>query len=98
MLDCRPSMADQWIIRVHGKAFGPVGVETLDEWKREGRLLAQNPARRVDVDLWATAGETPGLFESTPTPGHGPLLRLHRPIFAQFLSESLHISRKGFFP
>ena len=98
MLDCRPSMADQWIIRVHGNEFGPVGVETLHEWKREGRLLAQNPARRIDVDLWTTAGEISGLFESPPTPGNGALLPLHRRSFAQIFTESFQIYRKGFFP
>jgi hypothetical protein len=91
-------MADQWIIRVHGKEFGPVGVETLHEWKREGRLLAQNPARRVDVDLWTTAGKIPGLFESPPTPENGVLLPLHRRSFAQIFTESFQIYRKGFFP
>lgn len=91
-------MAEQWIIRVHGKEFGPVGVETLREWKREERLLAQNPARRVDVDLWTTAGQIPGLFESPPAPGNGALLPLHRRSFAQIFRESFQIYRKGFFP
>src|SRR6266851_1154049 len=98
MLDCRLSMVDQWIIRVHGKEFGPVGIETLHEWKREGRLLAQNPARRVDVDLWTTAGEIPGLFESPPAPENGGLLPLYRRSFTQIFTESFQIYRKGFFP
>jgi len=90
-------MAEQWIIRVHGKEFGPVGVETLREWKREGRLLAQNPARRVDADLWTTAGDIPGLFESPPAPGNDTPLPLHRRSFAQILRETFQIYRKGFF-
>src|SRR5258708_34903530 len=87
MVDCGLSMEDQGIIRVHGKEFGPVDIETLHEWKREGRLLAQNPARRVDVDLWTRACEIPGLFESPPAPENGGLLPLHRrtltPIFTE---------------
>src|SRR5207247_2647528 len=43
-------MADQWIIRVLGKEYGPADIETLREWKTEGRLLPENEARRVDVD------------------------------------------------
>jgi len=68
-------MADQWIIRVLGKEYGPADIETLREWKTEGRLLPENEARRVDVDPapkpfggkgeetpWTTAAEIPGLF------------------------------------
>lgn len=91
-------MAEQWIIRVHGNEFGPVGVETLREWKREGRLLAQNPARRVDADAWITAGGIPGLFELPDLPGNGRLLLLYRRSFAQIFSETFQVYRKGFFP
>jgi hypothetical protein len=61
-------MAEQWIIRVEGKDYGPADLATLHEWKTEGRVLRTNPARRVDVDLWATAAEIPGLFEIEPPP------------------------------
>jgi hypothetical protein len=96
-------MAEQWIIRVHGKDFGPVGVETLREWKREGRLLAQNPARRVDVDLWTTAGEIPGLFDVGPSFSATerlaqPPRQFHRRSFAQIFRETFQIYRKGFSP
>jgi hypothetical protein len=70
-------MAEQWIIRVQGKEYGPADIEMLREWKTEGRLLPENEARRVAVDLaaspkafmtsqeqtlWTTAAEIPGLF------------------------------------
>jgi GYF domain 2 len=90
-------MADQWIINVQGKEFGPVDVETLHEWKREGRLLAQNPARRVDLDFWTTAGEIPGLFESLPATGNGAPLPIYHRSFTQIFSETFQIYRKGFF-
>ena len=57
-------MAEQWMIRVQGKEYGPADLATLREWKAEGRLLPSNPARLVDVDSWKTAGEIPGLFRS----------------------------------
>ena len=59
-------MAEEWIVRVQGKDYGPVDAETLREWKAEGRVLPGNQVRRADVDLWITAAEIPGLFESGP--------------------------------
>jgi len=71
-------MAEQWIIRVLGKEYGPADLATLHEWKSEGRVVPNNPARQVDVDqaaegsaqeaLWKTAGEIPGLFQVEPPP------------------------------
>ena len=55
-------MADQWIIQVQGREYGPADLDTLREWKSDGRVLPANPARLVDVDLWKTAAEIPGLF------------------------------------
>src|SRR5256714_6970102 len=63
-------MAEQWIIRVEGKDYGPVDVATLQEWKSDGRVLRMNPARRADADVWQTAGEIPGLFDLEPPPVH----------------------------
>ena len=59
-------MSDEWIVRVEGREYGPANIETLREWKAEGRLLPVNEARRADVDLWATAAEIPGLFSLPP--------------------------------
>ena len=57
---------DEWIVRVQGAEYGPANIETLREWKAEGRLLPSNEARRADVDLWTTAAEIPGLFSRVP--------------------------------
>src|SRR4051794_3521053 len=56
------AMAEQWIIQVEGKEYGPVDLDTLQEWKADDRVLPANPARRADVDVWRTAAEIPGLF------------------------------------
>ena len=72
-------MAEQWIIRVGGKEYGPADLATLREWKTDGRVLPTNPAREVDVDSaavaisakeapWKTAGDIPGLFQVEPPP------------------------------
>lgn len=71
-------MPEQWIIQVEGKDYGPADLDTLREWKSEGRVLPTNPARRVDVDstsgasakeaLWKTAADIPSLFETEPPP------------------------------
>lgn len=56
-------MAQEWVVRVDGKEYGPADIETLREWKDEGRLLAANEARPSDADLWSTAAAIPGLFD-----------------------------------
>ena len=106
MLDCGCMMLDdqempeEWIMRVQGKEYGPADIETLREWKAEGRLLPGNEARRADVDLWITAAKIPGLFDvaapvaaSTRRPAPPPLQP--RRGFAQILAEAFRIYRKG---
>jgi hypothetical protein len=93
-------MAEEWIVRVQGKEYGPVDIETLREWKGEGRVLPTNEARRTDVDLWTTAADIPGLFESADIgagrlPQQAPLQTPRS--FAQILVETVRIYRKGVF-
>src|SRR5947199_259638 len=95
-------MSEEWIVRVHGKEYGPANLDTLREWKAEGRLLPANDARRVNVDLWATAGEIPELFSVTPsveaaTQLTEPPVQVSRRSFNQILAETFQIYRKGFF-
>ena len=101
MFDGRSAMADQWIVRVQGKEYGPVGIETLREWKTEGRVLPGNEARRADVALWTIAAEIPGLFDvvTAGSAGGQGLVQpsqQHRS-FARILTEALRIYGKGFF-
>ena len=73
MLDDQ-GMTEEWIVRVQGKEYGPADIDTLREWKREGRLLPENEARPANADptavagsgkevLWSTAAAIPGLFD-----------------------------------
>jgi hypothetical protein len=101
MLDDQ-GVTDEWIVRVQGTEYGPANIETLREWKAEGRLLPVNEARRADIDLWTTAAEIPGLFSMPPAvPLAGaftqPPVQLSRRSFAEILTETLQIYRKGFF-
>ena len=102
MLDDQ-DMAEEWVVRVEGKEYGPADIETLREWKREGRLLPENEARKAGADLWSAAAAIPGLFNvgpiapaSVPRPTQPPLQTRHRS-FGQILVETLQIYRKGFF-
>ena len=93
---------DEWIVRVQGAEYGPANIETLREWKAEGRLLPSNEARQANVDLWTTAAEIPGLFSAPPAvPSAGdftqPPVQLPRRTFAEILTETVQIYRKGFF-
>ena len=94
-------MSEEWIVRVQGKEYGPANIETLREWKAEGRLLPTNDVRRANVDLWITAGEIPGLFSVTPsveaaTQLTEPPVQVSRRSFNQILAETFQIYRKGF--
>jgi hypothetical protein len=62
------AMAEQWIIQVEGKEYGPADLDTLCEWKADGRVLPANPARPADADLWKTAADIPGLFHVEAPP------------------------------
>src|SRR5215475_5172001 len=102
MLDDQ-GVTEEWMVRVQGTEYGPANIETLREWKAEGRLLPANEARRADVELWTTAAEIPGLFdigaiatESARRLTQPPLQISHRS-FNQILTEALQIYRKGFF-
>ena len=102
MLDDQ-GVTDEWIVRVQGREYGPANIETLREWKAEGRLLPVNEARRANVDLWTTAAEIPGLFDvgvlaaagTQQLPQPPPQLSHHS--FSQILAETFRIYRKGFF-
>jgi hypothetical protein len=101
MLDDQ-EMAEEWIVRVQGKEYGPADIDTLLEWKKEGRVLPENEARTASADLWSTAAAIPGLFDigmltavSAPVEIQPPLQTQHS--FGQILAETFQIYRKGFF-
>ena len=101
-------VTEEWILRVDGSEYGPANIETLREWKAEGRVLPANEARRADTELWSLAAEIPGLFDeealptvSAPRLTHAtssvqPLPPLPPRGFGQILADTLRIYVKGF--
>jgi len=109
MLDCEcmmlddQEMAEEWIVRVQGKEYGPANIDTLREWKREGRLLPENDARHMETDVWSTAAAIPGLFDAGASAAASaeremePPLQMQHRTFGEILAETFQIYRKGFF-
>ena len=89
------AMAEEWIVRVQGKEYGPVDFETLSEWKREGRVLPTNEVRKVDVDLWTTASQIPDLFPPVQASAIGDEIAQTRSLH-DILVETWRIYGKGF--
>lgn len=102
MLDDQ-EMAEEWIVRVQGKEYGPADIDTLREWKKEGRLLPENEARNAGAELWSTAAAIPGLFDVGALAAASAQARIQPPLqtqhrsFGQILTETFQIYRKGFF-
>ena len=85
-------------MRVGEKEFGPVDLDTLGDWKREGRLLPTNEVRRESESDWTLATSIAGLFGPPPLPaatGH-PLVR--RRTFGEIIRDSFHIYKSAFLP
>ena len=95
-------MTEEWVVRVEGRQYGPADIETLQEWKADGRLLPGNEARRVNVELWTTAAKIPGLFDITPLAPASPQRLTQPPLqiahrsFTQILAQTFQVYRTGF--
>jgi hypothetical protein len=101
-------VTEEWIVRVDGKEYGPANIDTLREWKAEGRVLPANEARRADAELWTLAAEIPGLFDGEPlaTADAAQLNRSMSPRqlppvlpsrgFGHILAETFRIYARGF--
>jgi hypothetical protein len=90
-------MAEQWMVRVEGKEYGPVDLETLCEWRQEGRLLPDNEVRREQDTAWGKASSVPELFSSAE-PTEPPVLAQRRRGFAEIFFETFRIYGRGFLP
>jgi hypothetical protein len=101
-------VSEEWIVRVDGREYGPANIDTLREWKAEGRVLPANEARRADRELWTLAAEIPGLFDLEML-GTAGTLRLPNltgsrqapsPLpsrgFGKILAETFRIYARGF--
>ena len=92
-------MAEEWFVRVEEKEYGPVDLETLRQWKAEGRLIPQNPVRAADAEVWGTATDIPDLFVAVPPPlpsDADPSPLHYRRSFGQIIAQSCRIYWLGF--
>jgi hypothetical protein len=90
-------MAEQWIVRVQDREYGPVGVEELREWRREGRLVRENEIREAGTDRWIRAGELPEVFSDEKTDQEFPRAVVRRGLtLAEMFASSWRIYRAGF--
>ncbi len=89
-------MAEEWFVRVEGKEYGPVDLETLEEWKSEGRLIPQNEVRNGPDAEWLAAAQFPELFGGAgdQQAHHESLFR--RRSFNEIIAESFRIYSRGF--
>jgi GYF domain 2 len=91
------NQSDEWIVRVEGKEYGPVDLDELRAWKREGRLIRENEIREPGSERWIRAGELPEIFaDETPTrPPDLPVVR-HEITLGRIILQTWQIYRKGF--
>src|SRR6185369_4665392 len=89
-------MADQWIVRVQDREYGPVGVEELREWKREGRLIRENEIREPGSERWIRAGELPEVFADELDEPKTPPPVVRQLNFGGILADGWRIYREGF--
>jgi hypothetical protein len=90
-------MPDRWIIRVAGKEYGPVDLDVLREWKREGRLLSANEARLESESQWSSAGAIPGLFQSMPLAPSQSEAKEVEELRGKLFRRTFQIYGRGFF-
>jgi hypothetical protein len=101
-------VTEEWIVRVDGREYGPANVDTLREWKAEGRVLPANEARRTDAEIWTLAAKIPGLFELKSSANAGVPQEIDSTSleqappelpsrgFGQILAETFRIYARGF--
>jgi hypothetical protein len=89
-------MADEWMVRVQGKEYGPVDVETLREWQLEGRLIRTNEVRRPQDEHWIAAEQIVELFSDAQQTEDPLALHFRRRTLAEIVFESFRIYRRGF--
>jgi uncharacterized protein DUF4339 len=93
------NQTDAWIVRVQGKEYGPVDLDELREWKREGRLIRENEIREPGSERWIRAGELPEIFADAAEDAieSQPAQSIVRPLsFGEIFADGWRIYRRGF--
>ena len=92
-------MAEEWIVRVQGKEYGPVDLAELRAWRQDGRLIRENEVREAGSERWFPAGELPEVFGDEPgaAPPIGPAAQPARPMpFVELFARGWQVYRRGF--
>jgi GYF domain 2 len=67
-----------------GREYGPVSLEQITAWTREGRIMAHNEIRRDDMQHWAQAGDfielRDAFLPSTPVATSASMAAASQPI------------------
>ncbi|MDQ6807827.1 MAG: DUF4339 domain-containing protein [Verrucomicrobiota bacterium] len=85
-------MEPEWIVRVEGKEFGPVDLETLHDWREDGRLIPTNEVRSADREEWRLARDVPELFPPVAVAQQQIASRS----LGQIIAETCRIYGRGF--
>ena len=104
MNEIENNQSASWFVRVEEKEYGPVDLDTLHEWRAEGRVIPQNYLRRDGESTWVLASTLPELFPGNARPPalpnsesfreRGELFR--RRSLGEICSETFLTYRKGF--
>jgi hypothetical protein len=90
-------MPEEWFVRVLGREYGPVDLETLREWTVDGRLIATNEVRRASESDWVQAATAlRDLFAPPPLPPPEPEPLERQRSLGGILAEARRIYAKGF--
>src|SRR5712691_3432473 len=89
-------MPEEWIVRVHGKEYGPVDLDELRAWKEEGRLIRENFVREEGSKQWIRAGDLPEIFSDEPNESDSGSMLVRRLSFGEIFAASWRIYRQGF--
>ena len=86
------------MVRVQDHEYGPVDLETLREWKNEGRLIRTNELRPLGDERWVPASQFPEIFadELPPVQAEAPDLIVRRRTWPEVFRETIRIYRGGF--
>ena len=88
-------MAEEWIVRVEGKEYGPVDLHELRQWKEEGRLIRENEVRAPESEQWIRAGELPEIFADPIAEPNAPTSPASQATVSAILTQSWLIYRQG---
>ena len=56
-----------WYCVIAGRQYGPVDIDVIKGWAREGRLRPEDHVWNPGMTEWAQAGQVDGVFDGGPT-------------------------------